>query len=67
MLSMRNAGQHNPFRYPVAAQFVGNDHPWPAAGGTQQLAEEPDGGESIPSRLDENIEDNPVLSTARQR
>ena len=58
---MRNAGQHNPFRRPVAAQFVSNDHPRSAPGGPQQLAEEPDGSKSIPSRLDENIQDNTVL------
>lgn len=61
MLSMSNAGQHNPFRRPVAAQLVSNDHTWSAACGTQQLAEEPDSGKSIPSWLDENIEHNAVL------
>jgi hypothetical protein len=28
MLSMSNSGHYDPFRRPVAAQFVGNDHAW---------------------------------------
>ena len=58
---MSNAGEHNPFRRRVAAQFVGNDHAWAARRGTQQLAEEPDGSKSVPSWLDENIENDTVL------
>jgi len=58
---MSNAGQHNPFRRRVAAQFVSNDHAWTARRGTQQLAEEPDGSKSVPSWLDENIENDTVL------
>src|SRR4051812_5918384 len=61
MLSMSNAGEHNPFRRRVAAQFLGNDHPWAARGGAQQLAEKADGSKSVPSWLDENIEDDTVL------
>jgi len=61
MLSMSNAGQHNPFRRRVAAQFVRDDHAWAVRRGTQQLAEEPDASKSVPSWLDENIEDDTVL------
>ena len=61
MLSMSNAGHHDPFRRPVAAQFVGNDHAWSTSRGTQQLAEKSDGCESVALRLDENINDDTCL------
>jgi hypothetical protein len=61
MLSMSNAGQHTPFRRPVAAQFVSDDHAWAAPCCTQRLAEEPDGSKSVPSWLGKNIWDDTVL------
>ena len=61
MLPMSNAGHHDPFRRPVAAQFVGDDDARFASSGPQQLAKEPDRGKTVALRLHENVEDNAVL------
>jgi hypothetical protein len=61
MFSMGNTGHHDPFCDAVASEFVCDDHAWPTPGRSQQLAEEPDGGESILLWLHENIKDYPVL------
>src|SRR5947199_1336981 len=61
MLSMSNAGHHDPFCGPVATQFVRNDHTRWMPNHVQQLAKETHGGESIPLGLDKNVEHNTVL------
>jgi hypothetical protein len=56
------------FRGGVAAQLVRHDHTRPTTtNGLQQLPEEPHGGKSVALWLDQNIDDNAVRSTARQR
>lgn len=58
---MSNARHHYTFRRPVAAQLVSNNDPRFAASCPQKLAKEADCSETIPLRLNQNIEHNTVL------
>ncbi len=46
-------------RYPVAAQFVGDDHPWHVPQSLQQLTK--GGGLGVTPGLDEDVQDDTVL------
>jgi hypothetical protein len=61
MLSMSNAGHHDPFPRSVAPELVRNNDARFAASGSQQLAEEAHGCEAIALGLDQNIEHDAVL------
>ncbi len=62
MLPVRNSRHHHSLRSPVAAELVSNDHPWTSLTGCpQEPAEEADGREAIPLRLDENVKNDTIL------
>jgi hypothetical protein len=62
VLPVSNTRHYDPLRCPVAPQLVSNDHSWTSLTGCpQKPAEESDGSETIPLRLDENIKNDTVL------
>ena len=58
---MLHRGHYHAVRGPVAAQFVGDDHPWHVPQSRQQLTKEPGGGLGIAPGLDEDVQDDTVL------
>jgi hypothetical protein len=60
-IAQNNSWHHDPFRGAIAAQLVRYDHAGPNPRGSQQLAEEPHGRESITPGLDEDVDHNTVL------
>ena len=61
VLSMSNAGHHNPFCGRIAAQLIRHDHAWLASCRPQQLTKEPQRRKPITLWLDKDINHNPVL------
>ena len=62
VLPVSNSRHHYSLRCPVATELISNNHPWPSLTGCpQEPAEEADGGETIPLRLDENIKNDTIL------
>jgi hypothetical protein len=61
MLAMSNAGHHHSFRRPIAAQLISNNDARFAPSCPQKLAKKPNCGETIPLRLNENVQDDAVL------
>jgi len=58
---MNHSRQNHFLRRSIATQFIGNDHARLPFGGAQQFTEEQDRCDTIPFRLDENIDDGSLL------
>lgn len=60
-LAMLHTWQHLPRRGPIAAQLVGDEHPWHIHAALEQLAKELLGGPLVSAAVDEDAEYLPVL------
>jgi hypothetical protein len=59
--SVLHRGHYHAVRGPVAAQFVGDDHPWHVPQSLQQLTKEPGGGLGVAPGGDQDVQNTPVL------